>query len=376
MILNKTQRTLGFVSLVALLSLAQPFRAAVEEDRSEAGSFVYVMGNQAADNKIMVFHRNADGSLNKVQEVSTNGQGSGGSGDPLGSQGALVLSDEGRLLLAVNQGSSEISSLAVTATGLQFVNKASSGGKGPVSVAVRRDVAYVLNAGGIPNVTAFRIDVRGQLAMIPGSTRPLPGGSNSGPAQVALTPDGEVLVVTEKNTNRIDLYPIDEPGRLGTPSSVPSNGAVPFGFAFSHDRILVVSEAKNSTISSYRIRNAENSPVLDSVTKSLPDLGAAACWLITDDSGRLALVANSGTSTISSLRVSPGGTLQLLAAVAANTGPGTAPIDMALTRDGGFLYVLSTSNGMLLGFRLENGSLSQVASVSGLSLSIQGIAAR
>ena len=375
MSLNTIQRTLGFAFVGASLLLTQPVRAMADEDQQD-NSFVYVMTNQATDNTVLVFQRNADGSLKMVQEVSTHGLGTGGSGDPLGSQGALRLASEGRLLLAINAGSNEVSSLAVSEGGLQFVSKAPSGGTQPVSVTGRGDTAYVLNAGGTPNVTAFRIGLNGQLTMIPNSMVALPGGANCSPAQVGITPDSEVLVVTEKNTNQIDLFSIDDAGQLSAPSSVPSNGATPFGFAFGQDQTLIVSEATASTFSSYHIRSANNALTLQTITKSLPDLGAAACWIVTDRRGRLAFTTNSGTSTISSLTVSAEGTLQLLAAVAASTGSGSAPIDLALTHRGDFLYALSTSNGTLTGFRVQNGGLSQVASLTGLPLSIQGIAAR
>lgn len=259
---NPISRTLGFAVLgAAWLFLAQAPRAAAQPALFGVHSFVYVMGNQAADNTILVFRRNPDGSLNQVQEVSTQGKGTGGGGDPLGSQGALTLTDDGRLLLASDAGSNQVSSFAVTEGGLQFAGVVSSGGTMPVSIAVRGDTAYVLNAGGTPNVTAFRIRFNGTLTMIPGSTLPVAGGVGSGPAQVGITPDGEVLVVSEKNTAQFDLFPIDDPGE-GASSTAPSNGPVPFGFAFGRNRTLVVSEAANSTISSYRVGSVENAPTL------------------------------------------------------------------------------------------------------------------
>jgi 6-phosphogluconolactonase (cycloisomerase 2 family) len=139
------------------------------------------MGNQAAENTILVFSRNANGSLSKLQEVPTQGKGSGGTLDPLGSGSAVTLSDDGRLLFAVNAGSNEVSSFTVTDDGLQFASKAPSGGTMPVSVAVHLDTAYVLNAAGTPNVTAFRVGLSGQLNMIANSTKALPGGANAGP---------------------------------------------------------------------------------------------------------------------------------------------------------------------------------------------------
>jgi 6-phosphogluconolactonase (cycloisomerase 2 family) len=362
------------VAATPLLLLVQPFRLLADDDGAGAPGFVYVMTNETA-NAVLAFQRNADGSVTNMQEISTQGRGTGTGSDPLGSQGALTLSEDGRLLLAVNAGSSEISSLAVTeGGGLQFLSKAPSGGMKPVSVALRGDTAYVLNAAGTPNVTAFRIDFKGNLTMIAGSARPLPGGTNAGPAQVGITPDGEVLVVTEKTTNMIDLFPIDDHGNMGAPSSVPSDGATPFGFTFGHGRTLIVSEAANSTFSSYQIESAENNPTLRTITKSLADDGAAACWIVRD--GTFAFAANSASNTISSFTVSRQGDLQLLASAAAATPAGTVPIDMALTRNGAFLYVIGTGNGSLTGFRVQDGKLSQVVSVTGLPLSIQGTAAR
>jgi 6-phosphogluconolactonase (cycloisomerase 2 family) len=185
-----------------------------------------------------------------------------------------------------------------------------------------------------------------------------------------------VLVVTEKNTNQIDLFPIDDSGLLSSPSTSASDGATPFGFAFGQDHTLLVSEATASTFSSYHVQGMANSLTLQTITASLPDGGAAACWIVTDHSGMLAFVANSGSNTISSLTVSPTGDMQLLDPVAANTGSGSVPVDMALTMNGSFLYVIASGHGAVEGFFIQNGELTPVAAVAGLPLSAQGIAAR
>lgn len=59
--------------------------------------------------------------------------------------------------------------------------------------------------------------------------------------------------------------------------------------------------------------------------------------------------------------------------MAADLGAGFGPTDLDLSRDGRFLYVLSTNTGAIAGFELNDGSLQQV---EGLPLSIQGIAVR
>jgi 6-phosphogluconolactonase (cycloisomerase 2 family) len=333
------------------------------------------MSNESTANSVLVFRRHPDGTLVEKAEVFTQGLGTGTNGDPLGSQGALTLNSQGSLLLAVNAGSNDVSSLAVTATGLLFAGKAPSGGTMPVSVAVWGNIAYVVNAGGTPNVTAFQIGSRGQLTMIANSTVTLPGGAGCGPAQVGVSPDGSVLVVTEKNTSNIDLFPIVS-GIPGAPVSVPSSGPTPFGLTFGMNQTLIVSEAANSTVSSYQIENSTIGPTLRTITGSLADSGGAACWIVSNPAGRLVYVINSATATVSSIEVSPGGALQLLAAVAATTPSGSAPIDATFTPGGRYFYVISTSDGSMTGYSVQNGALAQVASATGLPLSIQGIAAR
>ena len=363
------------LAAASLLFVAQPVRAAASQDASAQGGFVYVMSNESTGNSVLVFRRHPDGTLVKKEEVFTQGLGTGTSGDPLGSQGALTLNYQGTLLLAVNAGSNEVSSLAVTATGLLFAGKAPSGGTMPVSVAVWGNVAYVLNAGGTPNVTAFQIGTRGQLSMIANSTVALPGGAGCGPAQAGVSPDGSVLVVTEKNTNSIDLFPIVD-GLPGAPVSVPSSGPVPFGFTFGMNQALIVSEAANSTISSYQIEHLSAGLALHTITASLADSGAALCWIVSNPAGRLVYAINSASASISAIEVQPDGALQLLAAVAATTPSGSVPIDATFTPGGRYVYVISTSDGSMTGFSVQNGVLTQVASMTGLPLSIQGIAAR
>src|SRR5262249_30025697 len=161
-----------------------------------------------AGNQILVFDRAVDGTLSAAGHVATGGAGTGGG---LGNQGALTLSDDGRWLLAVNAASNDVSLLAVRANGVEVADLASSGGLRPVSVPVHADLASVLNAGD-DTVSGLRITPHGRLAAIDDSTRGL-SGSGTGPAQVAFTPDGRTLVVTEKNTNLIDTFRVARDGR-------------------------------------------------------------------------------------------------------------------------------------------------------------------
>ncbi len=193
------QKIFGFLFALALTwSAAAP---AVENSTGAAG-VVYVMTNRASANSVMVFSRATDGSLRQVQEVSTRGLGTGFTLDPLTSQGSLTLGSDGKFLFAVNAGSGELTSFTVTADGLAFARKISSRGAFPVSVASSGGLVYVVNELGVANIVGFTVDSAGHLQNIPGSTRMLAGGALAQPAQVRFTPDGSLLIVTEKGTDQ------------------------------------------------------------------------------------------------------------------------------------------------------------------------------
>ena len=379
MLINTLSRRLTICSAIILMFL-QMGTAIAESNRA---GVVYVMTNQAAGNSIIVFQRSENGRLRRIQEVPTGGLGSGGTGDPLGSQGSLILSGDGRLLFAVNAGSNELSLLAVTEDGLRLIDKVPSGGTQPVSVAVHRDLVFVLNAGGTPNVTGFLLTPFGKLRKIANGSKDLPSGANAGPGQVLFSPNGESLLVTEKTTGQIDILHIASGGRINDVTSRPSNGATPFGFALASRNTMVVTEAAGgatgaSSVSSYRIGDDDDrdDAALSNVSGPLANGQTATCWIVVTRNKRLAFTTNAGSGTISSLVVARDGTLRLLAPVAANLGAGFGPTDLDLSADDKFLYALSTNTGAVAGFEIREGNLKQVEQVEGLPLSIQGIAVR
>jgi 6-phosphogluconolactonase (cycloisomerase 2 family) len=340
---------------------------------------VYVLTNQSSGNSIMLFQRDAAGNLTLLATYVSGGNGAGSGADPLGSQLSLVLNRDQRLLFAVNAGSNSLSVFAVFGNQLKLLDTVSSGGVMPVSVAVRHEFVYVLNAGGNPNIAGFRIQPEtGHLILMAGSVQNLPGGTASMPAEVAFRPDGGTLVVTEKGTNAIDTFSLDD-GVAQPGASSPSSGTEPFGFDFGRGDATLVSNASGgvsgaSTVASYSIGPTGKVSV---ITPALGDTQSAACWLVVTKDGRFAYVANTGSGTISSYTVSDTGSIALLNTTAATLASGAIPIDMALTDDGEFLYVRDAGHGAIVGFSIGiEGSLTQVASVSGVPAGAQGIAAR
>jgi 6-phosphogluconolactonase (cycloisomerase 2 family) len=290
-----------------------------------------------------------------------------------------VLTGSEKWLLAVNAGSDSVSVLAVHRRGLRLVEVQPSGGVRPVSVTEHRGLVYVLNAGS-DGIAGFTLGRDGRLRPLPGSDRPLSGVATD-PAQIAFTPDGGVLVVTEKATNRIVTFRIDRDGLPGDGRVHDSNGQTPFGFAFGTRDQLFVSEAfggaaNASATSSYDI---DRDGVLTTISASVDTNQTAACWVVVTPNGRFAYVTNTGSGSISGYAIDFDGTVELLDADGrtAVTGDGSAPIDMAITDSGRFLYSLNSGSTSIGAFRVRSdGSLARLPFTGGLPPAANGLAAR
>src|SRR5881397_887518 len=199
---------------------------------------VYVQTNDAEKNEIVAYRRDDEGLLSKLGSFETSGRGTGKPHLP--SQNSVVVSDDGRWLLVANGGSDTISLFAVEQDGVRLTHVVASGGGTPTSVALHGSLVYVAN-NAAANVTGFRI-IGGKLEAIDGSTRSL-SGDGADPAQISFSPDGKTLVVTERGSNSISAYAIDERGYAEGPVTIPSAGETPYGFDFTDGGALVVTEA-------------------------------------------------------------------------------------------------------------------------------------
>ncbi len=330
----------------------------------------YTMTNAPDENQIVVFDRDEQGLLTKMGAVSTGGRGSGGGLDPLASQGALVLADESKWLLAVNAGSNDISVFRVKEDGIELKDRAGSGGNFPVSVTVSENAVYVLNNGTPANVTGFRLNHRGQLSPIPDSTRALGAGSFG---QVAFDAQGKSLVIADKANNRLLVYRMDEHGLpAATPVVSSSAGNVPFGVAFDKTGHLLVVEAGSNAVSSYDLRRDGS---LQTITASAANGQRATCWITVNQRGDI-ITTNPGTNSLSTFHVdAQTGAVTLRNGLA---GAGNRPLDIDVSKNGRFVYAVDPANGGVDMFRIErDGSLTGMGSVeAGLSIYAQGIAVK
>jgi 6-phosphogluconolactonase len=335
---------------------------------------VYVQTNDASENEVIAFRRSDEGALTLLDRYSTGGRGTG---EPhMASQGSVTLTDDGRWLLVVNAGSDELSAFAVEADGLRLTDRVGSGGSTPTSAAVKGDLVYVLN-NGTPNLCGFRLE-DATLAPLEGSERPL-SSAGADPAQVAFTPDGSALIATERGTDSISGYAVDERGYADGPTSIPSAGQTPYGFDFTANRILVVTEAFGAEVgkaaaSSYAVGGADD---ITPISGSVGSTRSEVCWAAVTNDDRFAYMTNFGDGTVSSYAIADDGALELREAVAGSTGRDEKGLrDEAISRDGRFLYAIDPEAQKLFGWTIgENGELGAVGEFDGVPATVAGLAA-
>jgi len=359
------RKSVFIVVFLSLWSLALPASAAhFLSDR------VFTLSNATEGNEVLMFKHHPFFGLVEIGSVDTGGHGSGGG---LGNQGALIVSQDKRWLFAVNAGSNSISVFRVHRYGISLIEVVDSNGVQPVSLTQHDQLLYVLNAGS-DSIAGFTIDDDG-LTPLANSVRAL-SGSGTGPAQVSFTPWGNILVVTEKNTNLITTFVLNEDGVAESTVFNSSTVATPFGFGFDRFGHALITEAAGgapdaSVVSSYDIDEDGTLTVLDG---GVATTESAACWLVTSRTGTTAFVTNTGSGSISAFKVNRHGKLRLTTddGVTATTGEGTAPIDMALSDNGRYLFALASGN--IISYRvIGNKHLRQLHQVTGLPASSTGL---
>ena len=332
---------------------------------------VYAQTNDADGNEVIAFRRGDDGSLTQLAPVGTGGRGTGTVHLP--SQGSVTLAANGRFLLVANAGSGDVSVLRADGDGPELVGVTATG-DAPVSVAEHEGLLYVLNNGGDGAIAGFRLSDEGQLTAVAGSSRPLSRPGADG-AQIAFTPDGRALVVTERATDGISVYAVGDDGSAAGPEPHGSAGTTPYGFDFTPDGVLVVTEAfgaqaGKAAASSYTSR-------FEPISASVGSGRSEVCWAAVTKDGRFVYVTNFGDGTISSYRVTSDGAIELLEPVAATTVESAKGVrDEALTSDGRFLYALDADARKVFGFRVRSdGTLAAVGASDGLPTTAAGLAA-
>jgi 6-phosphogluconolactonase (cycloisomerase 2 family) len=353
----------------------------LQPDKNEEGEglvggtkHIYIMSNEVSSNVLLEYKRSSNGYLVFHTSYTTGGTGTGGG---LGNQGAVIYTEDEEAVLNVNPGSNSISSFKVTGNGLLLKSTVASGGMRPVSIAQHDDIVYVLNAGGNGNISGFRLGNNKKLTPIPNSTRPLSSNA-SGAAEISFVRDGRVLVITEKATNKIITYTVNEYGIPGAMHSITSSSTTPFGFAPAVNGNVFVSEAVGgapgaSVLSSYHINS---NGAISLINGSVGAGQSAACWVVITNNGKYAYTTNTASNNLTNFNVNTNtGSISVNTAIAATSQIG--PIDADLSNNSKYLYVLNGGSHSISAYAVSNnGSLTNIQTVTGLPASANGLAAR
>jgi 6-phosphogluconolactonase (cycloisomerase 2 family) len=379
----------AFAAALAVTAIAVPAASASAATRPSpaspaspahgpsAGPAVFVMNDNTAGNAVAAYHRSADGRLTLAGTYRTGGLGgvlSGSVVDHTASEGALTYDAASGLLFAVNPGSDSVSVFRVSGDRLSLRQVIWSGGDFPVSVAVHRDRAYVLNALGGGTLSGYRI-AGGRLAAIPGSSRALALGTTTAtaftgtPGQVTFSPDGRALLVTTKAaTNAVDVFAVHRDGTLSASPTVNTlAGDVPFAVAYDRSGRVLVSEAGPNAVATFTLGS---SGVLTQL--AVADTGQmATCWIVRD--GRYFYASNAGSGSVSGYSVGSSGGLT----ARGNTGTDAGTVDATAAGHGRFLYVQTGKAGIVDEFAVgSGGALTPIGSVTVAgALGAEGIAA-
>lgn len=333
------------------------------------------MTNDAAANVVLEFHSNTDGSLVQTKTYSTGGTGTGGS---LGNQGALALNEDNSLLFVVNPGSGDFSVFTVAASGLTLVGRTPTGSQHPISITARKGFVYVLNessqsaAQKPDNISGFRVDASGVVTAIADSSRQLSQAATRA-AQVALSPNGDRMMVTERGTAVIDSFTVDARGVASTATHNASAGTVPFGFQFRDENYLIVSEEGPEAVSSYLVGA---NGVLTAVSKSVPSTQGALCWLALTPDNKFAFTGNTTGRSVSGYSLAADATLTLLVPGGLSAATDGAALDVTVSVDGKNLYVVLAGGGLETFAISSKGSLSKVQTLTSLGAGLNGVVAR
>jgi 6-phosphogluconolactonase (cycloisomerase 2 family) len=342
---------------------------------------IFVMTNDNLKNEILTYQRGYDGQFVLRERVPTGGRGSGGTTDPLQSQGALTVSSDHTLLFAVNSASGTVSSFHLLAGFPVLVDQEHSDGAFPIAVAEHNGTVYVLNAGGSGAVVAFKADGLGRLHKIQNSSAFLTS-TNSGASSVSVSPNGQWLIVIEKATNSIDVFPIHPDGTLGTVVNNKSVTPGVFAAVFTPNGQLIISENQpnsgtdTSSISSYTI-NSNGS--LTPISQSLPTFGNGNCWNVITPNGKWVYVENSATSSVAGFSIASSGALSPIANTILNTLPqGSTNLDVTTSGNGNYLFNIQSGAGAVGVYTINSdGTLNQLGDIEGLpkTVGFNGIAA-
>lgn len=335
---------------------------------------IYVENNDFHDNKnaVLAFRINEEGKMKALpgSPFLTGGAGLGNPSQILGpddQETPIIISADGKYLLAVNGGSNTIAVFEIHDDGSISAVAGSpfpSNGETPVSLAQKNNFIFVVNKSQNPlqkvtmkpNYSTLMISADGKLSMVPGGKFETTEGTS--PAQALVSRDQKFLFgvdflgfMIDPPVGTLRSFIINNAGILtpaaGTPQALPGNTGGALGlWQHPKDNTLYVGFPVASRIGVYEINPTSGNL---SYSKSV-EAGAAACWIRTNSQGDRMYVLNSAEATVGVYNISNSLNPVIMAKLKLKKsgpvfGPMNAatsePFNLTFSPSGKILYVVS-----------------------------------
>ena len=315
-----TKRSLGFCGLETLesrqLMSASPLL-------QHATSFVYTETDNSnpGQNAVIAYRQNSYGQLTQIGSFNTGGTGVANPQGLLGpddSDKEVIASPDGRLLIAVNQGSNSIAVFRVHRDGsLGLVNNTaiSSGGTEPVSFAIGDGRLYVVNRGNevqgqtgtiAPTITVFNIRRNGVLTQDLAATTTLPVGLS--PSQVLISSTSRLAFLDTftppplnnvTDANEVLPFQIAADGALIPVSSggvgAPVTPPLLLGLAQNPTQNIIYAGLTGAKqVGVFTFDHAGNLKLVGTVSVQ----GNGPCWTLVSANGKFLYTVDTGTNSV------------------------------------------------------------------------------
>jgi 6-phosphogluconolactonase len=263
---------------------------------------------------------------------------------------------------------SKLGSAGATVVGGVFTQTNSSTGNAIVAYARHAD-------GSLSYLGSYPTSGRG--------TAPAIGLGSQG--AVVLAPNDRFLFAVNSGSDEISSFAVDKDG-LAFVSKVGSGGQRPVSIAATEHLLYALNAAGNTTLAGFRIGKDGSLTPVPSWTRTLgAGVGAATsftidrdgnltkasgpvatnqlapCWVVLTKNGRFAYTANAQSGSVSAFAVGRDGSLSLVThadgSPAGITGMNTGPLDMDVSRNSRFLYVVEGRTGNIMGFEIRSDGL-------------------
>ncbi|KAF7799765.1 hypothetical protein EIP86_011007 [Pleurotus ostreatoroseus] len=336
---------------------------------SKVAGALYFMTNEPEGNFIVAAQLNSDGTIRYDNAVATRGLGSHGVSDPLGpdgtfSQGTVKASAAGKVLAAVNPGSSTISLFSINPKNPLLISQigqpVSSEGEFPMSVAFNKNGTQLcaLNGGTVNGVNCYSVDATKGLVPIPNSLRSLslnqttpPNGPPGTTSHIIFNEDNTKLFASVKGVppaqGFLAAWDVAADGSLSQDFSTitpPAPGALPFSMTLvdGQNAVLVTDPGVGFDVLdlSSLDSNTQNATSAKDSANAI-DGQSATCWSSFSSKTGNFYLTDIGTSIVTEVNVDQNLNATIVKQYPQTPNSATIDNDIATINGNDFMYVLT-----------------------------------